>query len=88
VGIRCADYATLLYPQKLALASLTSGGCSVGIVRSRTEATKFVCYREPEMLCVCVCVRACSCLKYTVSTRYIRDFRCFDGPDVHLLHIK
>jgi hypothetical protein len=25
-----------LYPQKLALASLTSGGCSVGIVRLRT----------------------------------------------------
>jgi hypothetical protein len=30
-----------LYPQKLALTSLTSGGCSVGIVRMRTEATEF-----------------------------------------------
>jgi hypothetical protein len=29
------------YPQKLALTSLTSGGRSVGIVRSRTEATEF-----------------------------------------------
>jgi hypothetical protein len=30
-----------LYPQKLALASRTSGGRSVGIVRSRTQATEF-----------------------------------------------
>jgi hypothetical protein len=30
-----------LYPQKLALTSPTSGGCSVGIVRSRTQATEF-----------------------------------------------
>jgi hypothetical protein len=30
-----------LYPQKLALISPTSGGRSVGIVRSRTEATEF-----------------------------------------------
>jgi hypothetical protein len=30
-----------LYPQNLALASPTSGGRSVGIVRSRTKATEF-----------------------------------------------
>jgi hypothetical protein len=30
-----------LYPQKLALSSPTSGGCLVGIVRSRTRATEF-----------------------------------------------
>jgi hypothetical protein len=30
-----------LYLQKLALTSLTSGGRSVGVVRSRTEATEF-----------------------------------------------
>jgi hypothetical protein len=30
-----------LYPQKLALTSLTSGGLSVGTVRSRTQATEF-----------------------------------------------
>jgi hypothetical protein len=35
-GIRCADYVTLLYPQKLALTSPTSGGHWVGIVRSRS----------------------------------------------------
>jgi hypothetical protein len=37
-------YALLvaLYPQKLALTSPTSGGRSVGIVRSRTKATEFV----------------------------------------------
>jgi len=41
VGIRCADHVTPLYPQKLALTSPTSGGYSVGIVRSRTKATEF-----------------------------------------------
>ena len=40
-GIHCADHATPLYPQKLALTSPTGGGCSVGIVRSRTKATEF-----------------------------------------------
>jgi hypothetical protein len=30
-----------LYPQKLALTSSTSGGRSLGIVRSRTQATEF-----------------------------------------------
>ena len=38
MGTRCADHATPLYPQKLALTSLTGGGRSVGIVRSRTKA--------------------------------------------------
>jgi hypothetical protein len=31
-----------LYPQKLAATSPTSGGHSVGIVRSRTQATEFL----------------------------------------------
>jgi hypothetical protein len=42
VGIRRADYATLLYPQKSALTSPKSCGRSVGLVRSRTQATEFV----------------------------------------------
>jgi hypothetical protein len=33
-----------LYPQKLALTSSTSGSRSVGIVRSRTQATEFVLF--------------------------------------------
>ena len=41
VGTRCADHMTPLYPQKLALTSLTGGGRSVGIVCSRTKATEF-----------------------------------------------
>jgi hypothetical protein len=36
------DDAVLLYPQRFALASPTSGGLSVGIVRSRTQVMKFV----------------------------------------------
>jgi hypothetical protein len=43
VGIRRADYSIPFYPQKLALTSPTSGGRSVGRVRSRTQATEFVC---------------------------------------------
>jgi hypothetical protein len=31
-----------LYPQKSALTPPTSSGCSVGIVRSRTQATEFI----------------------------------------------
>jgi hypothetical protein len=41
VGIRCADHATPLYPQKLALTSSISCGRSVGKLRSRTKATEF-----------------------------------------------
>jgi hypothetical protein len=45
-GIRRADYATPFYQKKLALTSQTSGGRSVGIVRSRTQATEFVLLLE------------------------------------------
>jgi hypothetical protein len=41
VGIRHADHLAPLYLQKLALTSPTSSGRSVGIVRSRTQATEF-----------------------------------------------
>jgi hypothetical protein len=41
VGVRCTDHATPLYQQMLGLTSLTSGGSSVGIVRSRTKTTEF-----------------------------------------------
>jgi hypothetical protein len=37
-------HATHLYPQKLAVTSPTSGGRSVGIVRSRTKAAELVSY--------------------------------------------
>jgi len=38
---------TPLHPQKLALTSPNGGGRSVGIVRSRTKATEFVCLFVP-----------------------------------------
>jgi hypothetical protein len=44
VGIRHADHVAPSYQQKLALTSPTSGGNSVGIVRSRTEATELFSY--------------------------------------------
>jgi hypothetical protein len=46
LGIHHADHATPLYPQKLALTSPTSGDPSVGIVRSRTNATELVIARS------------------------------------------
>jgi hypothetical protein len=46
VGIRHADLVTPLYPQTLALTSLTSGGRSVGKVRSRTHAMEFFFYKS------------------------------------------
>jgi hypothetical protein len=41
VGIRHVDHMAFSNPQKLALTSPTSGGLSVGIVRSRTQAREF-----------------------------------------------
>jgi hypothetical protein len=38
---RSPDHVAPLYPQELALTSPTSGGLSVGIVRSRTQAREF-----------------------------------------------
>jgi hypothetical protein len=55
VGIRCADYATPICPQKLAPTSPTSGGLSVGIVRLWTKATEILVislYRSVQSLCV------------------------------------
>jgi hypothetical protein len=49
VGIRRADYATLLYPRKLAITSPTSGGRSIGIVRSRTQTTEFFLCPQPHL---------------------------------------
>jgi hypothetical protein len=40
-GIRCADYTKPFYLQKSAVTSSTSGGRSVGIVRSRTVCFLF-----------------------------------------------
>jgi hypothetical protein len=41
-GNRCAGHVTPVYPQNLALSSPISGGRSVGIVRSWTEATNLL----------------------------------------------
>jgi hypothetical protein len=51
-GIRRTDHATPLYPQGLALTSPTSGGRSVGIVRSGTKATELVIYIY---IYICLC---------------------------------
>ena len=50
--IRCADHVTPLYPPNLALSSLTGGGRSIDIVRSRAKDTEFtfVVYNGFEVL--------------------------------------
>jgi hypothetical protein len=40
-GIHHTDHVAPSFPKKLAITSPTSGGRSVGIIRSRTEATEF-----------------------------------------------
>ena len=70
VGNRYADHVTPLYPQKLALTSPTGGGRSVGMVRSRTEATELLLQAELLVAlysylpaactwCVAIAVRLC-----------------------------
>jgi hypothetical protein len=46
VGIRHADHVAPSNPQKLAITSPTSGGRSVGIVRSRTQTMEVYFYVE------------------------------------------
>jgi hypothetical protein len=41
VGIRHADHVAPIIRKKLAITSPTSGGCSVGIVRSQTQIMEF-----------------------------------------------
>jgi hypothetical protein len=48
-GCRGSAALTMRHPQKLELTSPTSGGFSVGMVRSRTKATELV-NRCPEIL--------------------------------------
>jgi hypothetical protein len=45
VGIRHADHVAPSIRKKLALNLLTASGRSVGIVRSRTQATEFVFFK-------------------------------------------
>jgi hypothetical protein len=55
VGIRHADHVAPSISKKLVLTSLTSGGRSVGIVRSRTEDTEF--FYPPPLKVKSLCTR-------------------------------
>jgi hypothetical protein len=59
--MRFTDHATSLYPQKLALTSPTSGGRSVGIVRSRTKARILVLLSSDSQFPEVVIVKISSC---------------------------
>jgi hypothetical protein len=53
VGINRADNFTLSIRIKLVLTSPTSGGRSVGIVRSRAQATEFLCLLKQGTILLC-----------------------------------
>jgi hypothetical protein len=72
IRIRNTDHATPLYPQKLALTS-TSCGRSVGIFRSRTEATEFMLLRLPQFPSE-ICVKASCLLVSGAWTEFIGDW--------------
>jgi hypothetical protein len=56
VGIRHADYVTSSIHKKLAITSPTSGGRSVGIVRSRTQTMEFSLACEQYLMQKFVCL--------------------------------
>ena len=74
MGTRCADHVTPLYPQKLALTSLTGGGRSVGIVRSRTKATEFsfslVLYIY---IYICICIYSTNIPPFMIISRIYQN---------------
>jgi hypothetical protein len=49
VGIRHADHAAPSIHKKLAITSLTTGGRSVGVVRTRTQTIEFFSLFEREL---------------------------------------
>jgi hypothetical protein len=59
-----------LYPQKLAITSPTSGGRSIGIVRSRTQTMEFRFFNERTKFYVSLDIMACS--KFNVNWRFGR----------------
>jgi hypothetical protein len=65
-----------LYPQKLALTSSTSGGRSVGIVRSRTQATEF----SLVLVVMCIYVLRWLCLQAYSNRNFISQYK--SSPDI------
>jgi hypothetical protein len=63
-----------LCPQRLALTSPTSGGLSVCIVRSRTQATEFCFSLFVLGTCACISVGYFNCILLATSMR-VRVFR-------------
>jgi hypothetical protein len=60
VRIRCADHATLLYQQELALNSLIRGGYSVSIFRLRTKGQGVSTYRKRKRLLAYLYSKTCN----------------------------
>jgi hypothetical protein len=50
VGIRHADHVAPSIRKMLAITSPTSGGRSIGLVRSRTQTMEFFFYCNPQLL--------------------------------------
>jgi hypothetical protein len=77
-----------LYPQKLPLTSPTSGGRSVGIVRSRTRATGllllYVSLEIPSWKCSCLLLLVCACVCKVNMNSNIR-YQVSDGSALILI---
>jgi hypothetical protein len=65
------------YRQNLALTCLTSGGRSVGIVRSRTKATEFFILRIIHIFIHKLRILLCVSLIYSISMNYNISFLIF-----------
>jgi hypothetical protein len=71
VGIRHADHVAPSIRKKLALTSPTSGGRSVGIVRSQTQDHGVFLYRRMDRLCgLVIRVPACRTESIVFPVRY------------------
>ena len=83
MGNRYADHVTPLYPQKLALTSPTGGSRSVGIVRSRAEATEFSFIAAVELAELCPRRKSniTSMRATEINCRFVRN-----GSEVPQLH--
>jgi hypothetical protein len=67
----------ILYPQKLTLTSPTSGGRSVGIVRSRTQTTEFVlfvCLTGRQYFCSCGRLKARQAIRAVTLAKMIPKY--------------
>jgi hypothetical protein len=84
VGIRHADHVAHSIRKKLAINLPTSGGRSVGIVRSRTQTMEFFCFLVFGYVCKCrFGPRLIRCLHCDLQGLLRFPFRCVSLSILH-----